>query len=121
MKTQYPLIVGKKIFNHGLTINLDPTGYFCLDKASFFIDDPNPFLYKWTSRFHSLVPQVDFILTSLFMCDALFCCHSCAFEAGDGSFFPFFPFFPGTSLIGSAGGISRKLFFAANLSAVNFS
>jgi len=63
-----------------------------------------------------------FILTLLFMCDALFYCHSCSFGAGDGSFFfSFFPFFPGTSLPGSAGGISRKLFFAANLSAFSFS
>ena len=42
---RYPLTGKKNTFTRGLKIHLARAGYFCLDKASFFIDDPiNPTL-----------------------------------------------------------------------------
>jgi len=37
---RYPLTGKKNTFTRGLKIHLARAGYFCLDKASFFIDDP---------------------------------------------------------------------------------
>jgi len=39
MKKKYPLMAKQEIQQRAKN-PLDPRGYFCLDKASFFIDDP---------------------------------------------------------------------------------
>jgi len=42
---RYPLTGKKNTFTRGLKIHLARAGYFCLDKASFFIDDPISVLF----------------------------------------------------------------------------